>query len=175
MHVNIHRHFICLGCTDGEVFIQKKVGGRYWQAQNIRKGTKVNLLQEFWNNNHQTFEYLIMAQQSNAVHCYGCCRLTWITFLWCLYPWAAHPHLNKVNIQLSVIFSDHWNMFWILSYFYHEQWHSRLPGHVCRVPRVSCRKMWLVSAASSHCLSGSLEWQTFLPANTPMDPWLSGK
>lgn len=105
MHVNIHRHFICLSCTDGGVFIQKKVGDRYWQAQNIRKGTKVNLLQEFWNDNHQTLNtlnvHLVIALQSKAVHWCECCGLTWITFLWCLYPWYAHPHLNKVNIQLS--------------------------------------------------------------------------
>lgn len=102
MHVNIHRHFICLSCTDGEIFIQKKVGDRYWQAQNIRKGTKVNLLQEFWNNNPQTLSTLnVHLTHSSAVHWCECCGLTWIKFLWYLHPWHAHPHLNKVNIQLS--------------------------------------------------------------------------
>lgn len=114
MHVNIHRHFICLGCTDGEVFTQKKVCDKYWQAQNIRKGTKVNLLQEFWNTNHQTLStlnvHLIIALQSNAVHWYECCRLTWIKFLWYLYPWYAHPLLNKVNTQLSRPPANLWSL-----------------------------------------------------------------
>lgn len=166
MHVNIHRHFICLSCTDGEVFIQKKVGDRYWQAQNIRKGTKVNLLWEFWNNNHQTLStlnvYLVTALQSNAVHWCECCGLTWITFLWYLYPWHAQPHLNKVNIQLSRPPINLWSS-QIIEICFESLF---LPWTVAfqvaqtpvQVPRVSCRKMWLFSAASSPCPSGSLEW-----------------
>lgn len=41
MHVYIHRHFIYLSCTDWDIFIQEKMGDRYWQAQDIRKAAKV--------------------------------------------------------------------------------------------------------------------------------------
>lgn len=167
MHVNIHRHFICLSCTDGEVFIQKKVGDRYWQAQNIRKDTKVNILQEFWNSNHQTLGtlnvHLIIALQSSAVSWYKCCGLTWIQ--WYLNPWYAHPHLNKVNVQLSRPPANLWSL--QIVELCSESWvifimKNGIPfsPDLCRFPGVSCRRMWLFSADSSPCLSGSLELLT---------------
>lgn len=70
MHVYIHRHFIYLGYTDWDIFIQEKMGDRYWQAQDIRKAAKVNVLQEFWNGWPMNFEFFKSSAYSySAVQC----------------------------------------------------------------------------------------------------------
>lgn len=186
MHVYVHRHFICLSCTDGEVFIQKKVGDRYWQAQNIRTGSEVNLLQEFWSNNGQTSSllnvHLVIALQSSAVHWYECCRLTWTKFLWYLYPsdmpvhieirwtFSFQDHLQNSDIRLKyVVLNPELFLSWTMAFQVTQTSVQVSTGQLQKDVAVQCWQQPL-----SEWELGVTDLQCFLPANT-MDPWLSGK